>query len=419
MPLIRVLLLNLGLNLKVMHINEIFEIAIKNKASDVHLVHGLAPIIRINGLLYIIDPNSQKISNLSSFDYSEFEFSNSDKPIVVDEFTGAERYVFSDNGDIIKTGDLVEKEYDLRVVKSSELKKAIYGILTKDQFERLQEEKDYDFSYQYKNYRFRVNVSYERANMKLVARVITEEQPSLEEIGMPKHINNFLKLSQGLILVTGPTGCGKSTSLAAMINYINNNRNCNIVTLEDPIEFVFKSNKSIITQRQLGTDMPNFSSGLKHVLRQDPNVIMVGEMRDLETISTAITLAETGHLVLATLHTCNAAQTIDRIIDIFPPYQQDQIKSQLSLILSLVISQVLIPKKGGGRVAAREILINNTAVANLIRDKKISQIKNVIETNLSEGMISFERSAKELYEKGLIELEDAQLFLSNKIVTGI
>lgn len=415
----RVLLLNLGLNFIIMHINEIFEIAIKNKASDVHLVHGLAPIIRINGGLFVIEPSTNKIINLSSVDYDNFEFTQSDKPLVLDEFTGAEKYIFSDNGDIIKTDELIDREYDLKIVKSAELKKAIFGILSKEQIERLQEEKDYDFSYQYKNYRFRVNVSYEKGNMKMVARVITEEQPSLEEIGMPKHINNFLKLGQGLILVTGPTGCGKSTSLAAMINYINTNRNCNIVTLEDPIEFVFKSNKSIITQRQLGTDMPNFSSGLKHVLRQDPNVVMVGEMRDLETISTAITLAETGHLVLATLHTCNAAQTIDRIIDIFPPYQQDQIKSQLSLILSLVISQVLIPKKGGGRVAAREILINNTAVSNLIRDKKISQIKNVIETHLSEGMVSFERSVKELYEKGLIELEDAQLFLSNKVVTGI
>ena len=187
---------------------------------------------------------------------------------------------------------------------------------------------------------------------------------------MPPAVAKIIRLASSFILVTGPTGCGKSTTLAAMINYINNHRRCNIVTLEDPIEYVFTPNKSIIAQRQLGSDMISFSAGLKHVLRQDPDVIMLGEMRDPETIATAVTLAETGHLVLATLHTYSAAQTIDRIIDVFPPNQQKQIKSQLSLVLTAVISQRLLTKIDGGRIAAREILLNNGAVANLIREGK-------------------------------------------------
>jgi twitching motility protein PilT len=192
-----------------------------------------------------------------------------------------------------------------------------------------------------------------------------------------------------------------------MINHINSTRRANIITLEDPIEFIFKPDQSIISQRQLGTDMISFASGLKHVLRQDPNVIMVGEMRDLETISTAVTLAETGHLVLATLHTYSAAQTIDRIIDIFPPYQQGQIKSQLSSVLTAVISQRLLPRIGGGRVAAREILLNNEAVSNLIREGKIAQIKSTIETNATIGMVTLDRHLKELYQSGQITRETA------------
>jgi twitching motility protein PilT len=225
---------------------------------------------------------------------------------------------------------------------------------------------------------------------------------------MPEIVYELCRLNQGLILMTGPTGCGKSTSLAAMINLINQERRANIITLEDPIEFVFQSDKSLIRQRQLGTDMLSFAEGLKHVLRQDPNVVMVGEMRDLETIATAITLAETGHLILATLHTFSAAQTIDRIIDSFPPYQQNQVRLQVSMTLAGVISQRLLPQKNSGRIAAREVLINNPAVANLIRENKVAQIKSTIQTSADEGMITMDQNLKDLYEKGLIEREVAE-----------
>lgn len=427
-----------------MDINQIFKIAIDKGASDVHLISGLSPILRIDGNLISItkfqdldnfkssesssrstDFNVGKEENLLTNNKQNSEQREGDLLFRVydDEEASVERYILSENNELINS-EISEsisslspslEAYDLSVVSNKEMIKAIRHILSTKQINRFKRKKDLDFSYQFEKYRFRSNLSFEKGNIKMTSRIINDLMPTMESLDMPAQVYNLLNFTQGLILVTGPTGSGKSTSLAAMIDHINAHRSCNIVTFEDPIEFVFQPKKSIISQRQLETDMPNFASGLRHVLRQDPNVIMLGEMRDLETISTAITLAETGHLVLATLHTCNAAQTIDRIIDIFPPHQQSQIKAQLSLILSAVISQVLVPSTKGGRIAVRELLLNNSAVSNLIREQKISQIKSVIETHSREGMISFERSIKDLLSRGLISTEIAQGLLANKL----
>jgi len=339
-------------------IDDLFKEAVKQKASDLHIIAGQPPILRIDG-------------------------------------------------NLIKV-----KEYPVLTPKDTQ--ELCYSILNEKQKETIENERELDISYEIKDIsRFRVNIHWEKNNLGLVARVISTEIPTMESLDMPKVVYDLLRLKQGLILVTGPTGCGKSTSLAAMINLINTERTAHIVTLEDPIEFIFSSKKSIIRQRQLGSDMLSFAEGLKHVLRQDPNVIMVGEMRDLETIAATITLAETGHLVLATLHTLNAAQTIDRIIDVFPPYQQSQVRLQISLFLKGIISQQLLPKKDGGRVASREILINSPAISNLIRENKIAQIKTAIQTSAEEGMITMDQSIKQLYEKDLISETIAASYMVN------
>jgi len=331
----------------------LLKLAVEKKASDLHLTVGLYPILRIDGNLVALD----------------------------------------------------EEE----ILDKKNIEEMTFSMLSENQKKIFLATRDLDFSYSLDNKeRFRVNLHYERNNVGLAARVVNEKMPSLREIEAPEVIFNLLNLKQGLILVTGPTGCGKSTSLAAMINHINNSRRCKIVTLEDPIEFLFKPRKSIIIQRQLGSDMLSFAGGLKHALRQDPDVIMVGEMRDLETISTTITLAETGHLVLATLHTYSAAQTVDRIIDIFPPHQQNQIRMQLSMTLAAVISQRLLPRIKKGRVAVREIMVNTPAVSNLIRENKIAQIKTVIETSYKNGMISMDKALKELYKDKIISKKVAQ-----------
>jgi len=378
-----------------MDIKKLLTIAAEQKASDLHLVKDLKPILRIDGQLVPIDEALKKNKLSTDNGQAAPEYNN-------------DIYVLSEEGEILKGARRKSEDGVFSPLTSIDLESIANDLLRGEQRERLFKEKDLDFGYSVDDYRFRINLSYERDNLKMVARVINNQSPTLEDVNMPPVIYNLLDMKQGLILLTGPTGCGKSTSLAAMINYLNEKYNYNIVTFEDPIEFIFKSNKSIITQRQLGFDFPSFASGLRHVLRQDPNVIMVGEMRDLETISSAITLAETGHLVLATLHTFDASQTVDRIIDIFPPFQQNQVRSQLSMILAAVITQRLLPKVGGGRIVAREIMIRNSAIANLIREQKIVQIKNVIETSQNDGMISLTRDIKDLYTKGLISKEVAQ-----------
>jgi len=339
-----------------MDIRQLLSETARQQNSDLHLVFGVRPMVRKDGRLKIlVDVKGQEAAPLSDLD----------------------------------------------------LEQIVKFLLDINQRKELEEKKDLDAAFSVDAYRFRLNFSFDRGHLKIVARVIDEHKPSLEEIGMPASVADLLELPQGLILITGPTGCGKSTTLAAMINHINNRRNCHIITLEDPIEYVFTSDKSLISQRQLGDDMVSFASGLKHALRQDPNVIMIGEMRDLETIAAAITLAETGHLVIATLHTYNAAQTIDRIIDIFPAHQQAQIRSQLSMILAAVVSQRLLPRLSGGRIAAREIMIRNSAIANLIRENKIPQIKTVLETNIQQGMTTMDRHLKQLYQAGEIDRETA------------
>ncbi|MEK7189303.1 MAG: type IV pilus twitching motility protein PilT [Patescibacteria group bacterium] len=333
-------------------LDALFKIAVDSKASDVHLVVGRPPILRIDGSLKAIDNQAP--------------------------------------------------------LTQGAMEELLFAIVSEPQKQKLLTQRDLDMSYEIEGLaRFRVNMHWEKGNLGMVARVVTRRIPSMEEITMPQAAYSLARGKDGLILVTGPTGCGKSTTLAAMINLVNSERNAHIVTLEDPIEFIFEPTDSIIKQRELGSDVLTFAAGLKHTLRQDPDVIMVGEMRDLETIAATMTLAETGHLVLATLHTINAAQTVDRIIDVFPPYQQDQIRVQLSMSLRGVISQRLLVKQGGGRVASREILINNSAVSNLIRENKIAQIKTVIQTSAELGMVTMDQDIKRLYQEGVISKETA------------
>jgi twitching motility protein PilT len=285
----------------------------------------------------------------------------------------------------------------------------VYSLLTTTQQEVFERDRDLDISYELRDTsRFRVNLHWERGHVGLVARVIPPHIPTLEELTMPPLVGDLLRVDQGLILVTGPTGCGKSTSLASMIETINNERAANIVTLEDPVEFIFEPKLSIIRQRQLGTDITSFPAGLKHVLRQDPNVIMVGEMRDLETIATTITLAETGHLVLATLHTADCAQTINRVVDVFPEHQIEQVRIQLSFVLQAVMSQQLLSHaSGSGRVLACETMIVNSAIRNLIRDQKIEQMQSAIQTGGKTGMQTMNQSLAEHYFKQRITFQEA------------
>lgn len=332
-------------------IKNLLDEVIARNASDLHLLVGTAPVLRIDGRLAIV-PKSQALTE-------------------------------------------------------SDCEALVGGLLLENHLELLRHRKELDFSFGYRNLRFRTNVYYQKGSLAASLRSISNEIQSFTELGLPPVIEKFTNCSQGFVLITGPTGHGKTTTLASMINHINETRSEHIVTIEDPIEYVFNNKKSIISQRELGSDTNSFSRALRASLREDPNVVLIGEIRDLETVETALTIAETGHLVFATLHTNSAAQTADRIINVFPPHQQQQIKQQLASVLLGVVSQRLMPRVSGGRVVAAEIMVANTAVKSLIREGKTYQLPNVIQTSAAEGMISLDKVLAELVSKGEVTIDDA------------
>ena len=290
----------------------------------------------------------------------------------------------------------------------------ISALITKEQKEKLMAERQLDFAYSFEDKaRFRVNAYYQRGYLAAALRLISSRVRTIDELRLPPIVHDFAKLSQGFVLVVGPAGHGKSTTLAAVLDEINHTRGDHIITIEDPIEYLFTQDRGIISQREVGGDTLTFDDGLRTLLRQDPDVVMIGEMRDYRSIATAMTAAETGHLVFSTLHTNSAAQTIDRIIDSFPAEQQGQVISQLSATLVAIVSQRLLPKIDGGRVPAMEIMIVNPAIRNLIRERKIYQIDLVIETSLQEGMITLNRSMANLIKEKQISLENAELYSVN------
>lgn len=290
----------------------------------------------------------------------------------------------------------------------------IFSLLTEEQKQVFLRERQLDFSYSFEDKaRFRVNVYFQRGFMAAALRLIPAQIKTIEELKLPPILHDFAKLEQGFILVVGPAGHGKSTTLASVLDEINHQRTEHIITIEDPIEYLFVQDRAIISQREVGPDIATFHKGLRSILRQDPDVIMIGEMRDPETMATAMTAAETGHLVFSTLHTNSASQTIDRIIDSFPAGQQGQVTSQLSATLVGIVSERLIPKIDGGRVPACEIMLANPAVRNLIRERKVFQIDLVIETSLQEGMLSLNRSLVNLVKKKEISLENAETYSLN------
>lgn len=333
----------------------LLEEVIKKKASDLHLQVGLPPMLRVDGSL---------------------------TPV---------------SGTEALTEEGVET--------------LIFAILDEDQKQILLKDKEFDFSFAFGDLgRFRVNAFHERGNLAAALRLIPNELLTIEQLGLPPIVGKFTEYPRGLVLVTGPTGSGKSTTLAALVHKINAERAAHIVTIEDPIEFTHKSNKSVIVQREVHYDTFSFSAALRSSLRQDPDVVLIGEMRDLETIAAAITIAETGHLVFATLHTNSAAQSIDRMIDVFPPHQQPQIRAQLSNILMAICSQRLVPAIGGGRIAAAEILVGTPAVRNIIREGKSHQLDAAIQTGAEFGMQSMDKTLVNLIHAGTISYDEARNF---------
>lgn len=333
-----------------MDIKAILSFAFEQGASDIHLVSGEPPVIRVDtGLIRLEQP-----------------------PIVAEE-----------------------------------LQKHLSVMLTETQQVTLLEQKDVDLSWATPRCRYRVNVHIQRGVPAIAMRTVKTKIPPLDSLNLPPSIAPLAELPRGLVLVTGDTGSGKSTTLASLLQRINTTKEKHIITLEDPVEYVFDSQNCLVEQRELGRDMPSFASGLKHALRQDPDIILVGEMRDLETTSLAISAAETGHLVLSTLHTVNASQTVERIVDMYPSAQQSQVRSMLANTLKAVISQTLLPRIGGGMVPAVEILLCNPAVRNIIRESRTFEIPNVIETNSRTGMITRDASIASLVFNGLVEQDIA------------
>lgn len=343
-----------GTNDKKYNIHDLLSLTINKNASDLHIAVGYPPVIRVDGEL---------------------------------------------------------EEVGERILNPEDAEELIFGVLNDEKKELLEVNREIDFAYTYSgavNARFRVNAFYSMKNLCAAFRLIPSRIRTIEELMLPQLYHQFTKLKQGLVLVTGPTGHGKSTTLAAMLEDVNRTRFAHIVTIEDPIEYVFEGKRSLIDQREMNDDTHSWEIALRSALRQDPDVILVGEMRDYETISATITLAETGHLVFATLHTNSASQTIDRIIDVFPENQQQQVRAQLANILEAVVAQRLIPLEKGGRRAVTEIMIKNSAVGNLIREGKSNQIDNVIRTSSDIGMISLEKSLVNLVREGVISVQKAQ-----------
>jgi twitching motility protein PilT len=302
----------------------------------------------------------------------------------------------------------MERVVDAPTLRPDDTQEMLLGLMGSGQRKEFEDEHELDFAYSIPGLsRFRVNTFFQRGTIGAVFRTIPIQIPTAEELGLPAIVLELSLRPRGLVLVTGPTGSGKSTTLAAMVDHINKNRQAHIMTIEDPIEFLHKDQMCIVNQREVGADTKGFTQALKRVLRQDPDVILVGEMRDLETISAACTAAETGHLVFGTLHTTSAPSTIDRVIDVFPPYQQEQIRMQLSITLQGVISQTLLPKVGGGRIAAREIMVCLTSIANLIREAKTHQMVNIIQSGSRYGMHTLDQHLVELVRGGKVTYEEA------------
>lgn len=342
-----------------LELNKLLEVTLERNASDLHLQVGEPPILRIDSSIYRLE--------------------------------------------------------DYQILSHDAITDLVKVMLNEHQLKMLDDQMHLDFSYSYKdNARFRVNVYRAQGVWNAAFRLIPTTIKALEELNLPPMLKKFTQNKQGLVLIVGPTGHGKSTALASMINEINNTRTEHILTIEDPVEFLFTHKQSFISQREVGQDTPSFAHALKAALREDINVVLVGEMRDLESISATLTLAETGHLIFATMHTNDAAQSIDRIVDVFPGDQQGQIRAQLANTLLGVASLRLLPKVGGGRIPATEIMVVNHAVRNVIRDNKIYEISNIIHTSMEEGMIPLDKVLAQLVQQGLVEREVAENYVLDR-----